>query len=137
VALVLDTGPLLAALDVDDEHHVACRMLIEATEERRVIPAPVLPEVDYWCHERLGVDAFLELLDDVERGSFAIEELRPADYRRARELCDAYRELRVGFVDAAVLGLVERLGERKLATLDHRHFRVMRPGHVESLELLP
>jgi len=137
MALVLDTGPLLAALDADDEHHLPCLDLIQATEERRVIPAPVLPELDYWCHERLGVDAFLELLADVERGSFVIEELRPPDYRRAREICDAYRNLRVGFVDAAVLALVERLDERKLATLDRRHFSVMRPRHIDSLELLP
>jgi hypothetical protein len=36
-----------------------------------------------------------------------------------------------------VLAAVERLGEPKLATLDHRHFSVMRPRHVEALELLP
>jgi hypothetical protein len=36
-----------------------------------------------------------------------------------------------------VLALVERLGEPKLATLDHRHFGTMRPRHVEALELLP
>lgn len=33
--------------------------------------------------------------------------------------------------------LVERLGEPRLATLDHRHFDVMRPRHVKALELLP
>jgi hypothetical protein len=38
---------------------------------------------------------------------------------------------------AAVLAVVERLDERKLATLDHRHFRAVRPRHVTSLELLP
>jgi hypothetical protein len=27
--------------------------------------------------------------------------------------------------------------EPKLATLDHRHFSVMRPRHVDTLELLP
>jgi hypothetical protein len=40
-------------------------------------------------------------------------------------------------VDASVLALVERLGEDKLATLDHRHFSVIRPAHVEALALLP
>jgi hypothetical protein len=33
--------------------------------------------------------------------------------------------------------VTERLGEPKLATLDHRHFRVLRPRHVDALELLP
>jgi len=45
--------------------------------------------------------------------------------------------LDVGFVDCAVLAVVKRLGEPKLATLDHRHFATMRPSHVEALELLP
>ena len=31
----------------------------------------------------------------------------------------------------------ERLGERKVATLDQRHFRTVRPGHVDALDLLP
>ncbi|MBI2236936.1 MAG: twitching motility protein PilT [Actinobacteria bacterium] len=59
------------------------------------------------------------------------------DYPRIRELVDRYADLGVGFVDAAVLAIVERLGEPKLATLDHRHFSVMRPRHVDALELLP
>jgi len=53
------------------------------------------------------------------------------------ELLDIYADLRVGFVDAAVLAVTERLRETKLATLDHRHFSVMRPRHVDALELLP
>ena len=137
MALVIDTGALLGALDGRDADHLACTALLATTRERRVIPAPILPELDYWCHERLGVDAFLSVLDEVGRGAYEIEDLRPAEYRRAAEICDRYRDLRVGFVDAAVLAVVERLREPKLVTLDHRHFGVMRPAHVESLELLP
>jgi hypothetical protein len=36
-----------------------------------------------------------------------------------------------------VLAVVERLGEPRLAALDHRHFDVMRPRYVKALELLP
>lgn len=34
-----------------------------------------------------------------------------------REFCDRYAEADIGFVDAAVMAIVERLGETKLATL--------------------
>ncbi|MFG1874114.1 hypothetical protein ACGFIV_04675 [Sphaerisporangium sp. NPDC049003] len=34
-------------------------------------------------------------------------------------------------------GLAERLGLREVATLDHRHFRVVRPRHVPAFDLLP
>jgi hypothetical protein len=45
--------------------------------------------------------------------------------------------LAVGIVDASILAVVERLGEPKVATLDHRHFATMRPAHIEALQLLP
>jgi predicted nucleic acid-binding protein len=45
--------------------------------------------------------------------------------------------MRLGFVDCAVLAVVERLGEAKLATLDHRHFAAVRPAHRKALTLLP
>ncbi len=71
------------------------------------------------------------------RGAFSIEDLRVEDYERARRLCERYADSDIGFVDAAVLAVVERLNEPKLATLDHRHFAMLRPRHVDALELLP
>jgi predicted nucleic acid-binding protein len=59
------------------------------------------------------------------------------DYARVGELLQSYADLQLGFVDAAVLAVTERLREPKLATLNHRHFTVVRPRHVKALELLP
>ena len=66
-----------------------------------------------------------------------VEDLTTSDYERIRTICDRYADADIGFVDAAVLAIVERLDEPKLATLDHRHFGLLRPRHRESLELLP
>ena len=77
------------------------------------------------------------ILDQIQTGALVVEDLLPEDYRRVGKLLTTYADLRVGFVDAAVLAVVERLREPKLATLDHRHFSVMRPRHVDALELLP
>ena len=137
MALILDTGPLYASLDRRDAGHAACRHLIETTNEPLVIPAPVLVEVDYWIHARLHPGVLVAFLDDINAGAYRVEELYPEDYRRIRELCDRYADADIGFVDAAVLAVVERLNEPKLATLDHRHFSAMRPRHVEALRLLP
>lgn len=137
MALILDTGPLLAAMDRSDRDHVACAQLLESTTEQLVLPAPILPELDYWFHKGIGPEALLALLDEIVRGIFRVEELRPTDYQRVGSLLDEYADLRVGFVDAAVLAIVERLGEPKLATLDRRHFTIMRPRNVDALELLP
>jgi uncharacterized protein len=137
MALILDTGPLYAALDRDDDDHAACRRLLESANEPLVVPAPVLVEVEYWTHRRLGAGAWLALLDDIQAGAFLVEDLIAADYRRVRELCDRYADADIGFVDAAVLAVTERLAAPKLATLDRRHFGTLRPRHVDALVLLP
>ena len=87
--------------------------------------------------ERLRPEVLTEFLRNVAASDYEVEDLLPEDYARAAELCEQYADARVGFVDAAVLSVVERLGERKLATLDHRHFGLLRPRHVEALELVP
>lgn len=137
MALILDTGPLYASLDRSDADHAACRRLIETTDEALVIPAPVLVEVDYWIHTRMHPGVLVALLDDIASGAYRVEELTLADYPRVRELCDRYADADIGFVDAAVLAIVERLNEPKLATLDQRHFRVVRPRHVRTMRLVP
>ena len=137
MALILDTGPLYASLDRSDRDHVACRSLIERAAEPLVVPAPVLVEVDYLAHERLGPGAFVALLADIESGAYRVADLEPADYTRIRELCDRCADADIGFVDAAVFAVVERMGEPKLATLDRRHFALLRPRHRDSIELLP
>jgi len=137
VALILDTGPLYASLDRRDAAHVPCRQLLDTFSEPLVIPAPVLVEVDYWTRKWLTAGVWVALLDDIDAGAFAVEDLTADDYRRVRQLCDRYADSDIGFVDAAVLAIVERLNEPKLATLDHRHFGLLRPRHVDSLRLLP
>ena len=93
--------------------------------------------MDYWIHTRLHAGVLVALLDDIVDGAYGVADLQPADYRRVRELCDRYADADIGFVDAAVLALVERLNEPKLATLDHRHFGLLRPRNVDVLRLLP
>jgi hypothetical protein len=137
VALILDTGPLYASLDRSDTDHAACRALIETADEPLVIPAPVLVEVDYWIQRRLHPGALVALLADIEAGAYIVADLVAPDYPRVRELCDRQADADIGFVDAAVLAIVERLNEPKLATLDRRHFGLLRPRHRESIDLLP
>ena len=137
MTIVFDSGPLVALYDRDDANHERCRRLARDLTEARVLPAPTLSEIDYWLSTRIGPPAFLQVLRDVKAGAYRVEELKPQDYDRVAEIIETYSDADVGFVDAAVLAIVERLNEPKLATLDHRHFRMMRPRHVDSLTLLP
>ena len=137
MALICDTGPLYAAMDRADQDHGACARLLETTDEQVIVPAPVLVEVDWLAGQRLHPDAFLSFLADIDAGRLGIVDGQAEDYRRVSELLDRYRDLPLGFVDAAVLAIVERLKETKLATLDRRHFSIVRPRHVPALRLTP
>ena len=135
--MICDTGPILAALDeADPDHHRCARLLVDA-ESDLVVPTLVLAEVDYWCHERLTLHAWLAFLDDVLAGVYRPEPPTTTDLERCRDLQQQYHDLGLGVVDASVIALAERSGETELATLDRRHFSVVRPRHVEALTLLP
>jgi len=53
------------------------------------------------------------VLDQVGTGALVIEDLVAQDYERVDELLHTYSDLKVGFVDCAVLAVVERLAEPK------------------------
>jgi uncharacterized protein len=127
----------LATFDRDDSDHKRCAELLAQVRGVRVVPAPVLVEFDYFAARKLDRRAMIKLTDEIGHGKYQIEDLTDADYQRVADLLRTYADLHVGFVDAAVLAVTERLREPKLATLDHRHFSVMRPRHVDALELLP
>ena len=137
MALILDTGPVFATLDRRDAGHASCRRLITETNESLIIPSPVIVEVEQLLRRYAYPSLFVNFLRDIEDGAYSIADLEPTDYARVREICDRYSDAQVGFVDAAVMAIVERLNEPKLATLDRRHFGLMRPRHIDSLRLLP
>jgi hypothetical protein len=124
-------------MDRRDASYTPCRELLRNTREQVVIPSPVLVEVDYFVRTYLRESAFIAVLENIRTGAFRVEDVLPQDYERVREIIERYADSDIGFVDAAVLAIVERLNEPKLATLDRRHFGLLRPRHVDSLRLLP
>ena len=137
MALVLDTGPVLALLDAGDPAHARSVAMVEELGEDLVIPSCVLVEVDYWARKLLGPQSWDILVEDIASGAYRLEPLTIDDLRRAAELERQYDDLDLGLVDAAVIALCERLNETKVATLDRRDFSVVRPNHCDALHLLP
>ena len=78
--------------------------------------------------------AFLTSLAD---GDLIVVELEPTDWSRTAELVTRYADLPLGGVDAAVVAVAERLGLSEIATLDRRHFGVVRPSHIFAFTLVP
>lgn len=84
-----------------------------------------------------GDEAEVRLLGDFAAGALLLGPVEPADLLRIAELVAIYRDLPLGTVDASVVAAAERLGAPAIATLDRRHFGVVRPAHIEAFELLP
>lgn len=124
-------------MDRSDIDHEACSRMFESTDEEVLVPSPVVVELDWLSSRRLGTDSFLSFLADIQEEQLQVIDLAQSDYIRAAELIRRYRDLPLGFVDAAVVAVAERLAETKIATLDHRHFTVVRPRHVPALRLIP
>lgn len=137
MALVLDTGPVLALLDADDPDHARCTELIESIREPLVIVAPTLVEIDYWIRKRLHPNVWVTFVEDIAAGAYRLEHVDCDDLLRVSELEARYAQLKLGMVDASVIAVCERLGEEKVGTLDHRHFGTVKPRHCKRLRILP
>ncbi len=102
-----------------------------------MVPILVVAEVSYLVATRLGAVAEVRFLGDLASGAFTTESVQPSDWIRISELVWAYRDLPLGTVDALVVVAAERLGLAAIATLDRRHFGVVRPAHVAAFEIVP
>ena len=112
--LLVDTGVLLAAADRGDPDHDACADLLELTAAALVTTPLVVAEAAY-----------------------RVKALAAPDYTRIADLVEQSGDLPLGGTDASLVALAERLAAQTAATLDHRHFRVVRPSHVGVLTLVP
>ena len=120
--IVADTGAILALLDAGDRHHAALRAIYEGNPEAWVLPWAILPEVDYLVASHLGTKAQTAFLTDLAEEAFAVEWGRESDLYAANRICQRYRALHLGLVDAVVMAVTERLRADAIATLDLRHF---------------
>jgi len=138
--IICDTGPLVAAALSNDADHLACVKLftgLHAAGTGLLVPGTVVAEVGYLLAREAGPRVESLFLRSLADGDFLTVELTAADYARMADLVVTYGNLPLGTTDASVLALAERLNLTDIATLDRRHFTVVRPNHVDALTLLP
>jgi predicted nucleic acid-binding protein len=134
--IVLDTGPIFAAANRRDHDHHACARLIGGAAEMAV-PTSVIGEACYLIGTNLGSRVEASFLRSLRTDRFTIVEPTVDDLDRAADLVTTYGDLPLGGTDAFVVATAERLGVTTVATLDRQHFSVVRPCHVDALQLVP
>jgi predicted nucleic acid-binding protein len=138
--IVCDTGPLVAAAIKNDARNRECVDLFTAMHlagRRILVPGTVVAETGYLLAREGGPQVEGQFLTSLADGTLWPVELTREDYARAAELVLAYQSLPLGTTDATVIAVCERLGLTDVASLDRRHFTVVRPRHVKALTLLP
>ena len=136
--IVVDTGVLYALADKRDAHHASCVQWLSEASEPLIVPPLVVAEACYLIGRYCGPQveaAFLETLGPDR--AFAVVNLIDADFARMAVLVRRYANLPLGGTDAAVVAVAERLGTADVATIDHRHFSVVRPLHVPAFRIVP
>jgi predicted nucleic acid-binding protein len=97
----------------------------------------VVAETAWLVDRQLGSGAEATFHRSLASGELVVEDLVTADWARVAELVETYADLHLGGVDASIIAIAERLGITEIATLDRRHFTVVRPRHTDALILLP
>ncbi len=135
--ILVDTNVLVAVANSRDNNHLAARDLLETSPDDLLVAPTVIAEVCYLLSERAGPTAEVQFLRAFGAGELHLVELTLDDVERMAELAERYADLGLGGTDASVVAIAERLGIDKIATLDRRHFSVVRPRHVDAFTLLP
>ena len=136
-AILVDTGILYAMADIDDAWHESVKTFVENMADTLLVPITVLPEICYLLNTHLSQDSEKKLIASVTQGEFRIEGLTNEDFRRSYQLLESYSDMNIGFVDASVVAVAERLKIHRILTTDRKHFSIIRPRHCQTFDLLP
>ena len=125
-AVLVDTGPLYAAVDPDDQYHARAQQELNALTEKQyavILAYPMLIEAYTLILYRLGRLTAHRWLEEVLTGTALINPT-PDDYRAAFAKAGAYPDQSITLFDATLAVLAGRLAI-PVWTYDH-HFDVMR-----------
>jgi len=135
--VIVDTSALLAYLNRGEARHADVRAAIDADPGPFVVSPFVLAELDYLVLTRHGVAAELATLDELASGRWQLVTLELADVRRARDVVARFADEQIGLTDASLIVLADSHRTPVIATLDRRHFSVLRLLDGRPVTIVP
>jgi predicted nucleic acid-binding protein len=133
--ILIDTGPLVAFFDKDDQHHGLCIETLKGLREPLVTTWPVLTECFYLLNFSWEVQDSLWLF--IQRGGVEIYPIEKEFIIQCRDLMRQYHDLPMDLADATLVALADVLGVSKVFTLDHKDFSIYRLKHKRRFTLIP
>lgn len=133
---LLDTGPLVAALNRREPQHARCATALAAFSGSLLTTGAVVTEAMYFLGGLPdGAATLAGFLDEAQvdiRDCFA-----PAHLRAAAGLMKKYADTPMDFADATLVLLADELGAGDILTLDERGFRTYRFRGSRRFNLVP
>ena len=128
--ITLDSSALFGLTDRRDRSHARLKRALAADRGPYLIPAAILAEIGYMIESRLGTNALLAFIGDLDAG-YAVHH-SSQEWARVADLVRRYADLPLGFADAAVVACAEQHGGRVM-TLDGHFAIVGREGRITVL----
>jgi hypothetical protein len=135
VAVLVDTGPLVAIFDEDDADHETCLEVSRSIRCPLITVWPVITEAMYLLSPSPQTQD--RLWEFIVRGALQIAELTQADVPHLRQIMPKYADLPMDLADAALVRVAERENIRTIFTLDQTDFHIYVPSHIRAFRLLP
>jgi predicted nucleic acid-binding protein len=132
--ILLDTGPIVAFFDRDDQYHALCLEALKKVREPLLTSWPVITECFYLLDFSSKVREDLWLF--IERGGLEIFPLEKEHYPLCRNLMRRYKDLPMDLADATLVALAEALGISRVFTLDHKDFSIYRFKQTRRFSLI-
>lgn len=134
---IVDTSVVLALAEATDPRHQDVSKVLATQAGGLILADPVLFETAQLVGRRHGPLEEVRLIRQLIATGWRRVSVTDADLDRVTELLTVYADANIGFIDAAVVAIAERLGATRLYTLDRRDFSIIRPRHVAAFEILP
>lgn len=135
--MIVDTSALLAYFDRNEPDHAAVAGTMESATDPLVVSPFVVAELDYLIMTRLGTAAELAALDELAGGAWELASVSADDLAVCTRVIEKYADQSIGVTDASLVVLAQRFATRSIATLDRRHFDVLRPLDGGRFRLVP
>lgn len=134
--IVIDTSVVVALQNTRDDDHPPVAGWFSTVREPVVTTPLAVAEMDYLLCRVGGHEATSALREDLA-GDLEVAWWRDA-MKETLTVAERYGYLDLGLTDASLVALAAHLQTTRLATLDERHFRQMRPSTGEmAFTLLP
>lgn len=122
--ILVDTGPLVALFDAQDDAHDRAKMVLSGLREPLITTVAVLTEAFHLLAP--GSRGARALREFVMRGGLQTWFLSPGSLDRAFHLMEQYADRAMDFADASLVAAAEALGTVRVFTIDRRDFLVYR-----------